>query len=128
MTLSEIFEKYKEVFILCLEKAGTETSNPAYLNCENILLKNEEEIQSIIKQDAPFEVFITVLITLVLAEIHGISKLEQNDLEKNKEFLEDLFQRYLWKSTRTFSTRNGLAIIDHLHTSFYIYNNYDKKF
>ena len=37
MILADIAEKYKEVFILCMEAAGNETGNTAYLDCEKII-------------------------------------------------------------------------------------------
>lgn len=118
MILVDIAEKYKEVFILCMEAAGNETGNTAYLDCEKIIEDSKEYIQNAIDNGVDFRIYVSILITTVLSDVHGFDKLENNDPEVNGQLLEDLFQRYLWKATRTFSTRNGLPVLDKLELQF----------
>ena len=57
-------------------------------------------------------------------------KLENNDPSVNGQLLEDLFQRYLWKATRTFSVRNGLPVLNKLELEFklIVLKNGNKEF
>ena len=127
MILSDIAENYKKVFILCMEVAGKETGNSAYLGCEDIINSSEVYIQKAIDLGVDFKIYVSILITTVLSEIHGLDKLENNDPSINGQLLEDLFQRYLWRSTRTFSVKNGLPVIDKLELQFRLITLRDGK-
>lgn len=127
MILEDIAKKYREVFILCMEAAGSETGNEAYLECEKILDNSQIYIQNAIDNGVDFKIYVSILITTVLSDIHGFSKLEENDPEANGKLLEDLFQRYLWRATRNFSTRNGLPVIDRLDLQFRLITRYLDK-
>lgn len=118
MILSDIAENYKKVFILCMEAAGNDTGNAAYLGCEDIINNSKVYIQKAIDDGVDFKIYVSILITTVLSEIHGFDKLENNDPSVNGQLLEDLFQRYLWKATRTFSVRNGLPVLNKLELEF----------
>lgn len=118
MILSDIAENYKKVFILCMESAGNDTGNTAYLGCEDIINNSKVYIQKAIDDGVDFKIYVSILITTVLSEIHGFDKLENNDPSVNGQLLEDLFQRYLWKATRTFSVRNGLPVLNKLELEF----------
>ena len=118
MTVQEIYSNYKEIFILCLEKAGADTGNDSYKNIEKILEQDKEIIDLVIEEDACFEILIGTMIYLVLKDIHGKEKLEKNSLSDNYIIMSDLFDRYLRIPTRKFCSSNGIPTINHLDYSF----------
>lgn len=127
MILSDIAENYKKVFILCMEAAGNDTGNVAYLGCEDIINNSKVYIQKAIDDGVDFKIYVSILITTVLSEIHGFDKLENNDPSVNGQLLEDLFQRYLWKATRTFSVRNGLPVLNKLELELIVLKDGNKE-
>lgn len=127
MTLQEIYNNYKEIFILCLEKAGADTGNSSYKNIEKILEKDSEIIALAIEEDVCFEILIGTMIYLVLRDIHGKEKLEKNSFSDNHVIMSDLFDRYLRIPTRRFCSSNGISIINHLDYSFRLIKKDDNE-
>lgn len=120
MTTKEIYQKYKEVFILVMETAGEETGNKVYKDVEKILNKNsfKKVINQAAEQDVPLPVFICICIVTLLGEIHGPDKLSEMDMEESYKLADFMFQNYLKKPTRKFTSTYGLPVINSLDTYF----------
>jgi hypothetical protein len=114
MTARELYEKYKEVFILVMETAGEETGNEVYKNVESII--NSEKFTTLINEalDSGCRldfVIVQMVIALVL-NIHNLEDLSEGDLMK--EYGIPMFELYLKKPTRVFCQRNGVPVIKEL--------------
>lgn len=120
MTTREIYNKYKEIFILVMEAAGEETDNTAYKNVEKILNQHDisRAIDQFIEQEAPFQIFISICIVALLLEIHEVSELTELDPDETYELADYIFQHYLKKPTRKFTSMYGLPVINSLDTYF----------
>lgn len=77
MTAKELFPKYVEIFELVIEQAGEDTGNKVYKNISKVILDNKDKIESSIENDVPFSFFVTVLIMIVLLEVHTPEKLDK---------------------------------------------------
>lgn len=120
MTAKELFPKYVKIFELVIEQAGEDTGNKVYKNISNVINSNKEKIEKSIEEDIPFGLFVTVLITIVLIEVHSVEKLDKMSKEDTKVLLDDLFDRYLKKPTRKFTASYGLPTMNCLEFGAYI--------
>ena len=120
MTTKEIYRKYEEVFILVMEAAGEETNNQAYKNVEKILKDKvfAKSINQAIEDEAPIQVFISLCIVALLKEIHGVDELSDMTEDETYELADYIFQHYLRKPTRKFTSTYGLPVINSLDTYF----------
>lgn len=115
MTYKEIADKYVDLFILIIETAGDVTNNQSYKNIEKIIDKSKEEINQAIENEVEFGIFIVLLITAVLIDIHNIEKLYEKNEDEMYELINDMWTRYLKKPTRKFLAQNGMKLIDELN-------------
>ena len=120
MTTKEIYRKYEEVFILVMETAGEETNNQAYKDVERILKDKvfAKSINQAIEDEAPIQVFISLCIVALLKEIHGVDELSDMTEDETYELADYIFQHYLRKPTRKFTSTYGLPVINSLDTYF----------
>ena len=120
MTTKEIYKKYEEVFILVMEAAGEETNNQAYKDVEKILKDKvfAKSINQAIEDEAPIQVFISLCIVALLKEIHGVDELSDMTEDETYELADYIFQHYLRKPTRKFTSTYGLPVINSLDTYF----------
>lgn len=120
MTTKEIYRKYEEVFILVMEAAGEETNNQAYKDVEKILKDKvfAKSINQAIEDEAPIQVFISLCIVALLKEIHGVDELSDMTEDETYELADYIFQHYLRKPTRKFTSTYGLPVINSLDTYF----------
>lgn len=119
MTLSEIKEEYKKIFILIIETAGEEENNPVYKSAEKIINEQEKIVGRgrnlyNIYSDDEFELkeFIMMLCVYLITEIHGVNFINDSDIEELKSLIDDMYSRYLYSVTRKFTSKNGLMKID----------------
>lgn len=120
MTAKELFPKYVEIFELVIEQAGEDTGNKVYKNISKVILDNKDKIESSIENDVPFSLFVTVLIMIVLLEVHTPEKLDKMSKEDTKVLMDDLFDRYLKKPTRKFTASYGLPTMNCLEYGAFI--------
>lgn len=122
MTTEEIYKKYKEIFILVMESVGEETGNSVYKDVENILDNKfiKQAIHEIIEQEVPLPVFISLCIIALLERIHSREVLEKMEPEESYKLADYIFQNYLKKPTRKFTSTYGLPVINSLDTYFRI--------
>lgn len=120
MTTKEIYRKYEEVFILVMEAAGEETNNQAYKDVERILKDKvfAKSINQAIEDEAPIQVFISLCIVALLKEIHGVDELSDMTEDETYELADYIFQHYLRKPTRKFTSTYGLPVINSLGIYF----------
>lgn len=120
MTTKEIYRKYEEVFILVMEAAGEETNNQAYKDVERILKDKvfAKSINQAIEDEAPIQVFISLCIVALLKEIHGVDELSDMTEDETYELADYIFQHYLKKPTRKFTSTYGLPVINSLGIYF----------
>ena len=120
MTTKEIYKKYREVFILVMEAAGEETNNQAYKDVEKILKDKvfAKSINQAIEDEASIQVFISLCIVALLKEIHGVDELSDMTEDETYELADYIFQHYLRKPTRKFTSTYGLPVINSLDTYF----------
>jgi len=121
MTYREIAEKYIDLFILVIETAGDITNNQSYKNIEQTLKKSYKEINRAIDDEIDFEMFIVILITTTLLDIHELNDLYKKDEDEMYNLINDMWIRYLKKPTRNFLSQNGMKLIDKLHYSSVIF-------
>ena len=114
MTARELYEKYKEVFILVMETAGEETGNEVYKNVESII--NSERFTKLIDEaldsGCRFDFVIVQMIVAVILNIHNLDDLDNTDMME--EYGIPMFELYLKKPTRAFCQQNGVPIIKNL--------------
>lgn len=120
MTITELFPKYVELFILVMEAAGQKTGNAYYTNVEKIIKREDSKafIEGFLKQDPPFPVMITILEFLLIKEMRGIEGAEELSIDSGKDLVDDMFERYLKKPTRKFTSTYGLSPVVELDTYF----------
>ena len=120
MTTREIYQKYEEIFVLVMETAGEETGNKVYKETEKILNESnfKKVIDQAIEQEIPLPVFICMCIITLLEKIHGADKLIEMDIDESYKLADFMFQNYLKKPTRKFTSTYGLPVIDSLDTYF----------
>lgn len=113
MTARELYEKYKNVFILAIETAGESTNNEVYKKAESIINSEEftELINGFIDSGARFDLLIVQMVCALVLKIHGFEKLKESNL---MEYGEPIFELYLKKPTRIFCQQNGVPVIKQL--------------
>ncbi len=113
MTARELYEKYKNVFILAIETAGESTNNEVYKKADSIINSKEftELINGFIDSGARFDLLIVQMVCALVLKIHGIEKLRESDL---MVYGAPIFELYLKKPTRIFCQQNGVPIIRQL--------------
>lgn len=115
MTYREIAEKYIDLFVLIIETAGDTTNNQSYKNIEHILKKSKKELDRAIDDEIDFGMFIVILITTTLMDIHDLENLANKDEDEMYVLISDMWERYLKKPTRKFLIQNGMKLIDELN-------------
>lgn len=126
MTYREIAEKYIDLFVLIIETAGDVTNNQSYKNIEQTLKKEKKELDRAIEDEVDFGLFIVLLITIVLLDVHEHKDLYEKSEEEMYGLISDMWKRYLKVPTRKFLSQNGMKLIDELHYSSVILKK-DKK-
>lgn len=121
MTYKEIADKYIDLFILVIETAGDLTNNQSYKNIENIVKKSKKELDRAIEDEVDFGMFIVILITSALLDIHSLEDLSNKDADEMYILISDMWNRYLKKPTRKFLAQNGMKLIDELNYSSIIF-------
>ena len=121
MTYKEVADKYIDLFILVIETAGDVTNNQSYKNIENIINKSRGELNRAIEDEIDFGMFIVILITAVLLDVHKIEDLYEKDEDEMYALISDMWERYLKKPTRKFLTQNGMKLLDKLTYSSVIF-------
>lgn len=127
MTYKEIAEKYIDLFVLVIETARDVTNNQSYKNIEHTLKKSKKELDRAIEDEIDFGMFIVLLITTTLMDIHDLEDLSNKDEDEMYELISDMWERYLKKPTRKFLTQNGMKLIDELTYSSVIMKKDRKK-
>ena len=108
MTVEEIYKEYKKLFVLIMETAGQETNNSVYVKSEEILKKHDNLFKQHIEQDAPFEVFVTSCMVVLIMEIHGLEKLSDLDEKETTNLVKSMYDMYLKRPTKKFASKYGL--------------------
>lgn len=126
MTYKEIADKYIDLFVLIIETAGDVTNNQSYKNIENTVKKNRKELDRAIEDEVDFGMFIVILITTALLDIHSLEDLSDKDEDEMYTLISDMWDRYLKKPTRKFLTQNGMKLIDELNYSSIIFKRNEK--
>ncbi|MBP3732240.1 MAG: hypothetical protein J6I84_03255 [Bacilli bacterium] len=118
MTYKEIAEKYIDLFIMLVEKAGRETGNNSYLKVDEILKEKCGGMYEKIYQDEPeFNIFVCILIVNVFYDIYG-DELSSWDSDTAGDKLTEFYTLYLKKATKKFCSSYGLPVFDDPETSF----------
>lgn len=114
MTARELYEKYKDIFILVMETAGEETGNEVYKNAGSII--NSQKFTRLINEaldsGCNFNFVIVQMILALVLNIHNLDDLNEKDLMK--DYGTPIFELYLKKPTRVFCQRNGVPVIKEL--------------
>jgi len=120
MTYKEIIEKYKNLFLLLTEKAGSETGIKEYKEVDTILKKPEnlEMVEELIKAEPDFKIVVSSFIVSLLIEIYGPEELENWNEEKTSSHLTEFYQLYLRKATIKFCEKYGLEKFDNPEMAF----------
>jgi hypothetical protein len=110
MTYKEIIEKYKDLFIILTEKAGSDSGILEYKNIDAILKKPEnlEMVEELIEKEPDFKIVVSSFIVALLIEIYGPEKLEEWDEDKSSSHITEFYQLYLKKATIKFCEKYGL--------------------
>lgn len=110
MTVEEIYTKYIGIFKVLIKAAGQETGNSSYKNVDKILSieDNVKIIKRAIEDEVEIRLFVTILIFMVMIDIHGVDKLENTETEDMKNLITSMYQLYLHIPTRKFCTKYGL--------------------
>lgn len=128
MTYREIAEKYIDLFVLIIETAGDVTNNQSYKNIEHIVEKSRKEVlDKAIEDEVDFGMFIVLLITAALMDIHSLEDLSNKNEDEMYVLISDMWDRYLKKPTRKFLTQNGMKLIDELTYSSVIFKKDKNK-
>lgn len=126
MTYKEIADKYIDLFVLIIETAGDVTNNQSYKNIENTVKKNRKELDKAIEDEVDFGMFIVILITTALLDIHSLEDLSDKNEDEMYTLISDMWDRYLKKPTRKFLAQNGMKLIDELNYSSIIFKRNEK--
>jgi hypothetical protein len=126
MTYKEIADKYIDLFVLIIETAGDVTNNQSYKNIENTVKKNRKELDRAIEDEVDFGMFIVILITTALLDIHSLEDLSDKNEDEMYTLISDMWDRYLKKPTRKFLAQNGMKLIDELNYSSIIFKRNEK--
>lgn len=113
MTARELYEKYKDVFILVIETAGETTGNEVYKRVGSIINSEKftELVNGFLDSGARFDLIIVQMVCALVLEIHGLEKLKETNL---MEYGAPIFELYLKKPTRIFCQQNGVPVIKEL--------------
>lgn len=117
MTTEEVYREYINRFILIIEAAGEETNNSSYMNVEKVLSENETIIDQLIQDDAPFDVFVSALIVVLLVDIHDLDTLSDLDQEEVTKLAESMYVLYLKRPTKKFAAKYGIPLDDGFNCS-----------
>ena len=122
MTYGEIVYKYRDLFILLVEKAGRETGNKYYLSIDQIISKDEikKMIESLCRDEPNFQIVVCTFIIALLCEIYGEEEIKTWDSDKAYQALTEFYQLYLKKPSKRFCEKYGLEPFDDPNTSFKI--------
>jgi hypothetical protein len=126
MTYKEIADKYIDLFVLIIETAGDVNNNQSYKNIENTVKKNRKELDRAIEDEVDFGMFIVILITTALLDIHSLEDLSDKNEDEMYTLISDMWDRYLKKPTRKFLAQNGMKLIDELNYSSIIFKRNEK--
>lgn len=118
MTSKELFPEYKELFISVVESEGQKNGNKAYQGVKRILetTENKRIIDKSIEDDIPFCIFITILVFILLKNIHTMEELMGMESDNLNSLITSIFGMHLKKATREFTSRYGLPPIHSLDT------------
>ena len=125
MTYKEIIYKYKDLFIMLVEKAGRETGNKYYLDIDRLFSENAKidlMIESLCREEPDFKVVVCSFVVALLCEIYGIDEIKTWDGDKSYQVLTEFYQLYLRKPSKSFCEKYGLESFDDPDTSFILYN------
>lgn len=112
MTTKEIFDKYLILFKIVVSEAGNTTNNDVYKNVYNIFEEHNEAINSAIEREIPFNLFVTLCISIVVYSINAETM--SNDVEKANSLINDFWIRYIKKPTKSFTSKYGLETMNEL--------------
>lgn len=121
MTSQELFPKFEEIFILVMETAGQKTGNKIYQSVKNIVDKRRDRIKEMTEEDVPFNIFVAYLEILIILEVHGVEHVEELNSDECKELLDNMFNLYIKKPLRKFTSTNGLPSINSLDLYFSVF-------
>lgn len=126
MTSKEVYDKYLVLFKIIVSDAGDKTNNLAYKNVYSILEHYDEVIQTAIKEEVPLNLFVTLCISLIVYEIN-YKGVVSDWTKMSNELMDDFWERYLKKPTRSFTSKYGLKAINELEYGVVISSLIDKK-
>ena len=110
MTSREVIKGWEEIFILLME----ETNDPAYKRAEEIINrpKNQKELNHLIEEEFPLGIVIGFYVLLMIFEAGDLEKLSTLNMEEMANRIDDFWNRYLRKATRSYTSKNGLPPVD----------------
>jgi hypothetical protein len=120
MSYQEIADKYKEIFIMLVEKAGRETGNTSYLKVSEILEQenNKTMFSGLVEREAGMEVLVCSLVVSLFFDIYGLDKLSDWNDEDGYEKLTEFYRMFLKKPTIKFCEKYGLEPFEDPNTAF----------
>lgn len=125
MTYKEIAYKYKELYIMLVEKAGRETGNKYYLNVDELLNKRGNKLDNVIEaiysEEPNFRMMVGAFIALLIFEIYGMETVKTWDEEKAVGSISEFYKLYLRKPTIRFCEKYGLEPLDDPELGFRVY-------
>ncbi len=119
MTYQEITDKYSELFVILIEKAGRETGNTSYQKVAEILGKDESKqvLEKAVRDEVDFKMFVCLMIVMILFDIYD-HQIENWTSEESSEKLLEFYELYLKKATKKFCTKYGLEPFDNPGMAF----------
>ena len=121
MTFEQIYEKYIGVFKVLMLAAGHETGNKSYLKIGELLDTDSEwrkNVRRAIEDEVEFRMFVGILISVVVIDVHGLEKLTEADAETAYSLIESVWEKYLKEPTQKFCRKYGIEQFDTLDISF----------
>jgi len=122
MTYEEIYKKYKELFIILVEKAGRETGNTSYLKVEELLedefIKTVEK--NLLEHESPLRLVLSIFIVNIFMDIYGIHTVEEWNSIKSYDKLQEFYKLYLRIPTIQFCSKYGLETFNETGFNFKI--------
>ena len=122
MTVQEILDKYLDLFVLVMETAGEKTDNKYYKDVKRIIKDNKSILDDMIEKTPviPFELVVVMCIAFLVEEIHGTERLIESDYDELDNYINSMWDLYLKKPTRHFTSKYGLEPIDKLTVHYRI--------
>lgn len=112
MEYEVLIREYIKCFILVIETIGQANGNKRYQDVGNIVMRNKEQIEFLIKQEPPVTVLINALIVMLIGEIHDSSEVSGvENIPQLNDLVDDLYLRYLEGPTNKFMKKYGMPII-----------------